>query len=56
LDQWLHDQLGQELRVGDVVRQPRALMTVIQTRRRKAYRVLIEPVGEAQEAGGGDFR
>lgn len=48
LDQWLHDQLGQELRVGDVVRQPRALMTVIQTRRRKAYRVLIEPV----EGGG----
>lgn len=44
LADWLHQKVGREPRVGDTVKEGNALFTVIQTRRRKAHRVLVEAV------------
>lgn len=44
LADWLHQKVGREPRVGDTVKEGAALFTVIQTRRRKANRVLVEAV------------
>ncbi|MHB9006273.1 MAG: hemolysin family protein [Limisphaerales bacterium] len=44
LTDWLQREVGREPRVGDMVRTGGAQFTVIQTRRRKAHRVLVEPV------------
>jgi putative hemolysin len=43
LSDWLQQRVGREPRVGDTVKQGAAQFTVIQTRRRKAHRVLVEP-------------
>jgi CBS domain containing-hemolysin-like protein len=42
LSDWLQQKVGREPRVGDTVQDGTALFTVIQTRRRKAHRVLVE--------------
>jgi len=43
LSDWLQQRVGREPQVGDTVKQGAAQFTVIQTRRRKAHRVLVEP-------------
>jgi CBS domain containing-hemolysin-like protein len=43
LSDWLQQRVGREPHVGDTVKEPAAHFTVIQTRRRKAHRVLVEP-------------
>lgn len=43
LTDWLEQEVGRELRPGDTVQTGAALFTVIQTRRRKAHRVLVQP-------------
>lgn len=42
---WLQRLQGREPRVGDIVREGGGVFTVIQTRRRKAHRVLVETAG-----------
>jgi putative hemolysin len=42
LSDWLQKRIGREPRVGDTIQQGLAQCTVIQTRRRKANRVLVE--------------
>jgi CBS domain containing-hemolysin-like protein len=42
LSEWLHKQLGREPRVGDVIEHAGITFTVLQLRRHKVYRVLME--------------
>jgi putative hemolysin len=42
LSEWLHTQLGREPRVGDVIEHAGITFTVLQLRRHKVYRVLME--------------
>jgi putative hemolysin len=42
LSDWLRQRIGRDLASGDIVRAGGVTFTVIQTRRRKAYRVLVE--------------
>jgi CBS domain containing-hemolysin-like protein len=45
LSDWVHSRLGRDPATGDVVTTEQGSFTVIQTRRRKAYRVLVEKTG-----------
>jgi CBS domain containing-hemolysin-like protein len=44
LSDWFHQKVGREPRVGDTIKEGAAQFTLIQTRRGKAHRVLVEAV------------